>query len=168
MGLWQSLLLTGTGAIIASAATWLGTRLQFKEAGRIRREQYEREDLYRLHQARVVAYCDLYSAAGKVRATLAWDAAPPESRRQARNAYWREAARVSLLGHEDVRNSAKAILAYVDAVIDGTTKFDPVTFGKVIQHLETAARTDLTGSISPTESSSAVDEFAESSDKAGI
>jgi hypothetical protein len=145
MDLVQSLLLTSLGGVIAGLGTWLGARLQHKEAGRVRKEQYDREDSYRLHSDRVKAYCDLYLAAGKIRSALTWESATQEIVRQARNAYWAEFAKVSLLGENVVVGAAEEILQYVDGVIEKSQAFDSDGFRRLAKGFLAAARLDLVG-----------------------
>jgi hypothetical protein len=70
MDLQESLLLTTLGGLLAIAGTSLGAWWQLRTSRETRREQYRREDMYRLQNERRQAYASYITAAGGVRTAL--------------------------------------------------------------------------------------------------
>lgn len=144
MAVWESLLLTALGGGIGTAGTLLGMRMQAREAGRVRRQQCEREDRFRLHKDRIEAYSSYYVAAGHMRKALVSDA-DLEVKREVRRELWHAFTTIVLIGERTVLESASTLLVYADRVIAGDLKFDKKHYGELIWRLQRAGRADLIG-----------------------
>jgi hypothetical protein len=143
VALLDSLLSAGVGGLIGTTGTLLAWRTQAKEARRIREEQYDREDRFRLHKERVEAYSAFYVAAGHARRTLRSDPTE-ESAMEARAEVWHKFTRVLLVGDRPVLDAASDILAYVTAVAHEGRRFDVDHYSELIWRLQATARADIT------------------------
>ena len=142
MTTWISVVSGALGGVIGVLGTLLGARLQFKEAARVRTEQYRREDRFRLHKERIDAYADFYISAGIARRAMA-SGAEQRKLSQARNRLWRAFARVLLVGEEEVLRSARPILTYVSDVAYEGVKFDADRYRELIAGFQRSARGDV-------------------------
>lgn len=142
MALLDSLLATAVGGFIATTGTLLAWRTQAREARRIRIEQYEREDRFRLHKDRIDAYSAFYIAAGHARRILLGHSMDQPAQ-DVRAEVWHAFTRVVLVGDQMVLDVANDILAYVtDVVFKGTT-FDVDHYRDLIWRLQATARADV-------------------------
>ncbi len=149
MSLWESLLLSGAGGVLALGGTWVGFQIQVREQRRARSEQVSRENLLRLHAERVAGYTDFYREGGEMRAVLGRLAGAPnddalitEARRQ-REVLWNECARVTLIGSRLAASNAWALLNYVTDVTHGDAVLDSDQYRLLIWDFILAARADL-------------------------
>lgn len=145
---WTSLLLSATGGVIAIVGTITGLHLQAKQATRLRKEQYAREDKYRLYDKRQAAYADLYLRAGKMRRALATLSCNPDSEEaidgasMARSNYWEAFAVVRLIGSDEMVKLSSDLLWHIDEKLE-IRQFDGEEYRSWIDRLTSAARQDL-------------------------
>lgn len=142
---WITLLSAIFGGLTGVAGTRLGSRMQLREAGRIRAEQYSREDRYRLNSERISAYSDFYKAAGHARAVLMHRRDDRRTEIAARDDVWVAYTRVLLVGDSDVLQVANDILKFVTDVVFEGIEFNIEAYAYLIRRLQRTARADLTG-----------------------
>jgi len=146
--LWQPLLLTGLGGVLAIAGTVIGQFWHARTARQERHEQWAREDAYRLHGERREAYAAFYLAAGHARLIMATYPAPISSEglaelEEARMALWKEFVSVRLIGVRDVLAAARTLLTMVDRVAQRQEEFAPTPWVEAIDVYVGRARRDL-------------------------
>jgi hypothetical protein len=146
---WESLVSTAVGGVVAAAAGAVAMMIQSRQTARLRREQHEREDRYRLHQARVEAYLDFHTSASRTRAALQdFNSASGEDdvlRREARNATHLTYVRIALIGGTAVVASARRMMIHIDDITFGRTVFDASAWSNTLDEFQQTARQDLTG-----------------------
>lgn len=149
MAIWESVLLTITGGLVAAGAGLLGTTLQVRQAARAGLAQHEREDRYRLHQERVAAYVEFAVSSGSARAAMqdltSETDEDDDERRTARNDAQRHYLKIVLLGAAAVIVAARRMMAYADGVVFQRDPFDPDSWDDLLGSFLEAARHDLTG-----------------------
>jgi hypothetical protein len=149
MGVWESVLLTVAGGVMAAAAGLLGAAVQERQAARVRQDQQKREDQYRLHQDRVAAYIAFHLPASRARGIMQ-DAAggtgeDATQRRAARNETHSAYVKVVLIGGADVIVAEHRIMTYIDSIVYQRELFDSNAWSDAIESFQEAARHDLTG-----------------------
>ncbi|GAA4457624.1 hypothetical protein [Phytohabitans houttuyneae] len=147
--MWESILLTLTGGAVAAGAGVLTALMQARHATRLRREQREHEDRYRLYQDRVDAYIAFQTLASKARRVLQdfTDDTPEDDaeRREARNAAHLAFIKVALIGGAEVVAAGRQMMITIDAVTYGREPYDSERYRTVLSGFRAAARHDLTG-----------------------
>lgn len=149
MGIWDSVLLTLVGGVVAASAGLLGSAFQARQTTRARREQHEREDQYRLHQDRVTAYIAFQDAVSRARRTIQNLVGDTEAEhaecRAARNEAHLAYVRVMLLGGSEVVAAARQTMIYLDGIVYRGEAFDASEWSAVNGWYQNAARHELTG-----------------------
>jgi hypothetical protein len=149
VSIWESVLLTVVGGVVAAAAGLLGATLQARQAAQARQDQQKREDQYRLHQDRIATYVAFHLSASRARGIMqdvVGDAEEDDAQRRAvRNETQSAYIRVVLLGGAEVIMVARRIMAYIDSVVFRRGPFDSVIWTDAIGSFQEAARYDLTG-----------------------
>jgi hypothetical protein len=145
MNLQDWLLLTTLGGLLAIAGTSLGAWWQLRISRETRREQYRREDMYRLQNERRQAYASYIITAGRVRTTLK-HLGPQTSREEAMAArndlyYW--FIQIRLMGGHDVVMATEELLQEVNEIIFGGGKLEEERYRSLVMAAEDAARRDL-------------------------
>ncbi|GAA4670529.1 hypothetical protein [Phytohabitans rumicis] len=147
--MWESMLSTMVGGAVAAGAGVLTTLVQARQASRMRYEQQQREDRYRLYQDRVEAYVTFHTLASKARRVLqdfTDDTADDDlERREARNEAHLTYVKIALIGGIEVVAAARRVMIKIDAVTYRREAFDSDLFRHVISKFQEAARRDLTG-----------------------
>jgi len=144
MAIWESLMLTALGGVIGLAGIWLGARVQAREADRVRREQFEREDRFRLHKERIAAYSEFYAATGRMRRLLKGHQ-DLSLCREHRSVLWLAYTTVLLIGDRSVLGAATAILGWADSIIANEKTYDEKEYTDMIHRFQNVGRADLTG-----------------------
>jgi hypothetical protein len=144
MATWDSMLSAALGGLIGVTGTVLGSRMQAREAGRVRAEQHDREDRFRLHKERIDAYSAFYIAAGHARRVLSGQPSGTMAA-DVRAEVWHAYTRVLLVGHRRVLDVADEILVYTTAVAFKGVSFDLDQYRGLISRLQHATRLDLIG-----------------------
>lgn len=138
----QSLLLTAIGGVIGIGGSFLASQWQAREARRVRKEQYAREDRYRLMERRITAYRDFYVAAGEARQTISRQSSVKETR-EARNALWDTFTLLTIIGDEKTRVQARSLLRAVDAVASDGSPFNVDEWDELILNFVRVSRLEL-------------------------
>ncbi len=148
-GMWESMLSTIVGGVVAAGAGGLTAFVQARQASRLRGQQQKHEDQYRLHQDRVPAYIAFRALAGKARGTLQdLTGDTPEGdakRRDARNETHLAGIKIALIGGAEVVAAARRVMIHIDAITYGRDTFDTDAWSEVLAVFEEAARYDPTG-----------------------
>lgn len=143
-----SLLIAVTGGMLTVVGSLVTLHFQAKNAREIRREQYLREDSYRLFDKRVAAYSALYLSVGPARRAISLLAksGPPaggkDEARAARSDYWAAYTTVRLLGSDEAFKIANNMLMFIDESIE-RVEFDEVTYRRLLQRFTDTVRTEL-------------------------
>jgi hypothetical protein len=141
---WASAVSAVVGGLIGMVGTLLGARLQFKEAARVRAEQHEHEDTYRLHRDRMDAYVEFYLAFGSLRKAATGNV-DEAALMDARNEIWAWYTCILLLGERQVLDITKEILAFATEVAYDSDKYDDEALRVLSMRFQEVARRDLVG-----------------------
>jgi hypothetical protein len=138
----RSLLLTAIGGVVGIGGAFLALLWQAREARRVRREQYARDDRYRLAERRITASRDFYVAAGTARHTIGRQSSVKE-KREARGALWEPFTLLSIIGDKNTREQARNLLQVVTAVGFDNSPFDMDQWDELILNFVQASRLEL-------------------------
>jgi hypothetical protein len=145
----QSLLLTALGGVLGIGGGLLASQWQAREARRVRREQYGRDDRYRLTTERIGAYGAFYTAAGSARRTLnrytrsGGRETSLTDVHEARDLLWQAYTLVALIGDHDTERQASALLGVVDDVAYEGSQFAVDRWSELIRGFIEASRLEL-------------------------
>ncbi|QKW39375.1 hypothetical protein HUT06_39520 [Actinomadura sp. NAK00032] len=145
----QSLALTGLGGLLAIVGTLLGHRRQAAEARHSRLEGYQREDRYRLHQERRMAYADFHLAIGRARSMVRTiemadgDDDGFNKIKDARSDVWAALVPLWHVGSEEVVRTAGEFLSRIDAVMQEGSRLDLDQWKDLVKDYASAVRRDL-------------------------
>lgn len=140
----------GLGGLLTIVGTFLGHRWQTLEARRGRQEVHEREDRYRLHQDRRVAYVGFHLALGNARSVFSDVEAGAAQDwllkvREARAEAWVALVPLWHVGSERVVDAAAKIMNHIDAVAWRGKEVDLDTWSALMEEYVIAVRSDLLG-----------------------
>lgn len=142
MTLGQSLVGPIAGGVIAIIAGLATSLAQFRLTRAIRREQYQREDRYRLYEKRVEVYSAFNVAAVSMREVLT-SGDVEDHKFTTRNELFKKYVPILLLGASQVRYSASRLIRATDAVVIGEATFDAKAWYEAIELVREACRRDL-------------------------
>jgi hypothetical protein len=142
VALLDSLLSAAVGGFIGTTGTLLAWHTQAREARRVRMEQYEREDRFRLHKERIDAYSAFYVAAGHARPILG-NRPTGQSAKDVRSELWHAYTQILLVGDRTVLDVANDILTYVTAIVFEGTTFEENHYRQLIWRLQAGTRADI-------------------------
>lgn len=143
-----SLLLAVTGGMLTVAGSLVTLHFQARNSREIRREQYLREDTYRLFEKRVDAYSTLYLRLGATRRALYLLAKSGPSEggedeaRAMRSDYWAAYTKVRLFGSRKAFQIANDLLIFIDQSIDGA-EFDQTRYSHLLRCFTDTVRKEL-------------------------
>ncbi len=145
----QSLLLTALGGVLGAGGALLASQWQAREARRVRREQYARDDRYRLTADRIRAYSAFHVAAGAARATMG-DYTRSNGRdaslhdvMDARNTLWEASTLIALIGDDSTWRRAAALLDFVTDVAQEQSNFAVAKWNELIISFIQTSRLEL-------------------------
>jgi len=145
MDLQDSLLLTTLGGLLAIAGTSLGAWWQLRISRETRREQYRREDMYRLQNERRQAYASYITVAGRVRTTLR-NLGSQTSREEAvaaRNDLYYWSVQIRLMGGHDIVMATEELLREVNEILFGGGELEEERYRSLVAAATDAARREL-------------------------
>jgi hypothetical protein len=108
----------------------------------VRREQYDRDDRYRLMEQRIAAYRDFYIAAGAARHVIMGETSGPEIR-EARTVLWEAFTLLAVIGDETTWDQARKLLHVVTAVAFDNMQFNVKEWNEMIRRFVEVSRLEL-------------------------
>jgi hypothetical protein len=149
VGVWESVLLTVVGGLMAAGAGTLGAAMQARQTARVRADEQKREDRYRLHQDCVAAYTAFHLSASAARRIMQNTSGNTDDdgaeRRAARNDTHLAYVKIALVGDAGVVIAARRMMIYIDTVVYRQARFDTGEWTSGLDSFQEAARFSLTG-----------------------
>lgn len=146
MTLEQSMAGTIAGGLIAIIAGLMTAIVQFKLTKATRREQYQREDRFRLYEKRVEVYSAFNVAAGAMRRALTSGGGieeRSECKVEARDGLFKAYIPILLIAVQQVRSAAWSLMRITDAFVYDGEQFDAEAWLEAIESVREACRRDL-------------------------